>query len=66
MTPMEFTTAARRALCFTIRMYKDAGAVPPSDMTEALAMLGPEPEAARPLLRIGPGGDFVKDWTPKG
>ncbi len=62
MTPMEFTAVARRALRFVADTYAAAELATPSDITEALEMLDPEPEASHPLLRIGPGGDFVKDY----
>lgn len=62
MTPMEFTAVARRALQFVADTYAVAELATPSEVAEALDMLDPEPEAAPPLLRIGPGGDFVKDY----
>ena len=66
MTPMEFTSTVRGALQFVCDMHKDAGLKAPQHVYDALAMLDPEPDAAAPpLLRIGPGGDFVKDWPPE-
>ncbi len=65
MTPMEFTRTVRCALLHVVQMYDLAHRECPSDVTEALAMLDPEPEAAPPLLQFGPGGDFVEKWTPK-